>query len=665
MARKDSFIAFLITLCVVAAIILAVGLITVFQHRDAQEEREKALRTKRIAGERFGRERRDLARRFQGAAQPSNIRGESVTPVPVRSTTESRKEQSAIKPLPTEVSPWVKTNLSGRIVDPWGRSQPGVFVTLDIEDGSLPDMTRAESNLDGSFQLTIQANPDWLSLFLASAKPRFAVHGTAAALLLHQNLTRGNLEEEHLIVIAKTRPLAGRIIDSVSSRGVSGARIKLSYPIAVAKTWPVWRDGLELGFDTSDSQNSDVSGHFALPKVPQVPGCLLQIDHEQYESITVPLTKETETAEFVLQPLDQDQGTGHWIKVQGVVLDQDENPIDGAVVKVGPFRTRSDGSGVFEVQVDWRRLPSDSCLFAEKHGYQTARSNSSLSESISNHLHRHAPLEAITLVCGQPSVRMEGQVIGSDGAPAAGIHLKAMRVSEGSLAGDDTVTDKDGFFSLDGLQPGFYRLEASDVVGGGLLSTRPLDAPARNLKLSIDGPLFRQFHGRVHTGDGNPVANAKVRVYFPDGHPDMRLWSEVTSEQDGSFMLLKLPADKVRIQVTHPEMEELSQRFKPKELGAELTITVQRLCYFQLEVENSAHLPAHIEALDQDGNILSLYPLGDNLNVLRYRFQSSTEVIGVGESVQALRITRDDRVIETIPIRPAPGQIITFRRKTL
>ena len=106
-----------------------------------------------------------------------------------------------------------------------------------------------------------------------------------------------------------------------------------------------------------------------------------------------------------------------------------------------------------------------------------------------------------------------GRVVSESGQPLAGANVSATR-SDGS-AGPETATNSEGYFNLQGLDPGFYRVSASQP---GYVSQIPqLDPPNTALYRPGDSASLTLIKGGVITGvvtdiAGEPLVNMRVRA---------------------------------------------------------------------------------------------------------------------------------------------------------
>ena len=106
-----------------------------------------------------------------------------------------------------------------------------------------------------------------------------------------------------------------------------------------------------------------------------------------------------------------------------------------------------------------------------------------------------------------------GRVVSESGQPLAGASVSAFRSNGGS--GPRTATNSEGYFNIQGLDPGFYRLSAN--LPGYIIQIPQLDPTSTPLYRPGDSASLTLVKGGVITGavtniDGEPVVNVGVRA---------------------------------------------------------------------------------------------------------------------------------------------------------
>ena len=106
-----------------------------------------------------------------------------------------------------------------------------------------------------------------------------------------------------------------------------------------------------------------------------------------------------------------------------------------------------------------------------------------------------------------------GRVVSEAGQPLAGASVSASRLA--GSAGPRTSTNSEGYFNLQGLDPGLYRLAAS--LPGYVIQIPQLDPTNMPLYRPGDSASLTLIKGGVITGvvtniAGEPVVNVSVRT---------------------------------------------------------------------------------------------------------------------------------------------------------
>lgn len=108
-----------------------------------------------------------------------------------------------------------------------------------------------------------------------------------------------------------------------------------------------------------------------------------------------------------------------------------------------------------------------------------------------------------------------GRVVNESGQPLAGVNVAASR--SGGVPGQRTSTDSEGYFKLQGLDPGLYRIFASSPGYIGITAQTDLSNPnlfyrpgdSATLTLTKGGVIA----GVITNINGDPVVNVSVRAY--------------------------------------------------------------------------------------------------------------------------------------------------------
>ncbi|HEX6898567.1 MAG TPA: carboxypeptidase regulatory-like domain-containing protein [Thermoanaerobaculia bacterium] len=283
-----------------------------------------------------------------------------------------------------------------------------------------------------------------------------------------------------------SRTIAGRVVDALSRRPLSGALVWIGRP-PVASPVRSGDDGafrIAIPAGEEPSLEAVAAGYTPLSARPVKPG-------------------EKEPVVLALEP-----SAG----LSGIVVNGEGRPVPGARITADPPRDR-----VFPAQPISARSGDDGRfrltglrpsgayrLQAEHEGFARAEVTT-----------RTAPAgqtsEAVRIVMGKGQTA-SGRVVDDRGQPVAGVMVALFRMTgEGSKG----VSDQEGKFEIPRLNPGEYELllahpDSAPVHRRGI--EIPPGQPVVDLgdvELSSGGVI----EGRVVDGQGTPVAGAKISVF--------------------------------------------------------------------------------------------------------------------------------------------------------
>jgi RNA polymerase sigma factor (sigma-70 family) len=222
------------------------------------------------------------------------------------------------------------------------------------------------------------------------------------------------------------------------------------------------------------------------------------------------------------------------IPLSGVVRDQRGQPIADATISVqGKFeagrreRTQSDAQGRWSFET-----------VAQEPSMLNATHDDFAWTSIPLQVRSGMRAEATTLVMPRGK-RVNGQVVFSDGSPAAGALVRSQP------SGKSVIADDKGVFRLSGLEPGETSVWASHQVYG----SRAVELPKDQIETSKVTLVLRDnsIRGTVRDLHGAPVVGAQVRAM---SSLEDQIESEGRSESAdnitnvrGEFTLGPLPKD--------------------------------------------------------------------------------------------------------------------------
>jgi len=248
--------------------------------------------------------------------------------------------------------------------------------------------------------------------------------------------------------------------------------------------------------------------------------------------------------------------------VRGRVLDPDGNPLAHAGVLAGPDGgwmtgktvgvapeaafAETDAQGAFELPNDLP--PGTQPLHASAHGYPVWRGEVEVVAGRTSELEIHL----------EHGARIEGRLLGLDGAPVAGVKVLASEEDRGGwyhdrFAPSECTSDEQGFFALDWLAPGLRELNASDYERPELGRARASVSCAAGETATCELRLERgnEISGTVIDEAGAPLAGWKVGAQttgFYQWYP-----RDTRTDAAGRFELLNLGDGNHDLVVRSPE----------------------------------------------------------------------------------------------------------------
>lgn len=311
---------------------------------------------------------------------------------------------------------------------------------------------------------------------------------------------------------------------------------------------------------------------------------------------------EGETLEVVLEPGVHDE-----VVVAGVVLASGE-PVPKTSLALRPRGARlwsmnehtvTDAEGRFEV-----------ALRAE--GAWVASVTVPGAGGLAQEVAFDVPLDG-PLVIDLPVGAIAGRVVDESGAPVAGIPVGITMAAPGTKLQPTSgvITDAAGAFRIRHLPPGVYGLAAGTprpfdegrAFGRGAATGIAVEAGATSDGVEIVVVQPGRIEGSVTTGEGLPVADARVFVIgadgrLVDGHRDHR------SAADGSFEIDNVPTGNVRLHaVARVETTPAGTPVSVRSGGiahADLTVAAGTLLLVETRVGGAPEEVA-IEAFGADG----------------------------------------------------------------
>jgi len=246
------------------------------------------------------------------------------------------------------------------------------------------------------------------------------------------------------------------------------------------------------------------------------------------------------------------------VHLRGVVVDEDDRPLEGASVEIGrrtdalrpdgskasgapPIVLVSDAVGAFEA----RGLPPGTWPIAarlQERGfapYEGGTYTASAGESIE-----------VRIVLS-PGCTIGGVVTGPDGEDLPDVRVSAKRPRD-SIAHAGTRTDSTGRFELRGIHPGLFEVTAA-TRGDFEPATR--EFLLQHGQSGLWNPRLQRgsrISGRVVDHEGAPLVGWHVLIVPPD---NPHVWSDkARTAEDGSFVLADPPSGGFHVAVRTPDL---------------------------------------------------------------------------------------------------------------
>ena len=558
----------------------------------------------------------------------------------------------------------------GRVVDPEGRSIPGVPVIFRGRGGSDAS---AVTDARGRFELVAKREPGRVSTSALEYEDLFSLSVRAT------DASTGGLggDDELLLVTARHRPLSGRVVDEFGAP-MRGATVGLELPEGFLSRFDAVLDAAD---DRTWRVETDEDGAFELERAPVVLEARLTAKRDGYVDASL------------LPPL----GPGHWLELvlrrpeasedtlEGRVLDAAGAPVAGALVSLGGLCATTAADGTFRLgreDGDETGGTADAFdLVAVKKGYLPGRARA-LSDAETGD-----PLwpDWIEVVLGGEPLELAGRIVDERGEPLAGLRVWLDDPTRFGIVGDDltvqlenlvapigstyedssddyfrwTSTDDDGRFRVQGLVERAYTLGVLDPKGAATSRHGPFAAGRADLSIELARPEPRRVVGRLISDGGAQLEGAQVVLHAPMFGGVHHASDQVTTDAEGRFAFDGVTgADLtlwIRGQYVVPAVERVD--WDGDEVGE---IVVEALCHLKVDLGACPELADAIQVLDADGQPLVLRDIGAG----GYRSRDSWELIdgrsvalGVSERARELVLRKDYVEVRRIPLSLAPGRL--------
>jgi len=492
-----------------------------------------------------------------------------------------------------------------------------------------------------------------------------------------------DVEQKGRLLVAALRVNVDGVVTDRDGIPLPDTRVTLK-PIRLVD-FPEILDGTRQILPVGTQKKSGAQGRFSLRDVPG--DCaLLELEKEGYETLTVPVDLDLAGDQaFVLRPLASDR-----VILTGRVLDHHSCTVAQALVGLVDYRTRTDDWGLFRIEIHREEIPREGAnLFAAKRGYRT--------KVVAGFGARPDILEPqvdIELCLEGPALAISGRLLDSGGRPVAGSTMMLWeeeylfgRAAPEDLAAVDeqaaildgrpltvpaetrafSITDSDGVFAIGGLDDRAYRFRIFDDQIGYAMTTRSIRAGSRDVEIVIPADAFREkLAGRIVDRHGAPVAGAEIRACMQRIHnSNNNSWIGVGSarcDDDGRFVIPgACRLDTLLLDVSGPSVCSLQKQIEPDFSGGEITLVVERLCHFRIELSDPS-LARSFHLLDEKEELLEISEQG-GLRVFKKTpfplLGGKTEVISSSDRACTIKLNGEEE--RRFPVRLVPGEVTVLR----
>jgi RNA polymerase sigma-70 factor (ECF subfamily) len=550
-----------------------------------------------------------------------------------------------------------------RVLDYRGRPASGIrFVMLDREQS-------VESDSEGRFELPSDYPPAKLYVAPPNVMVRVGRH----------------LEgEDWLVVVAPQIDLNGVVVDE-NGTPLDGVQVDVRPVRLVDFPEVLDRTTRPAGYH---SVQTDERGRFEAHRLPG--GCaMLRLKKRGFKIATRPVAPDMAGVQyFTLQAL-----TSETLTLAGWVEDHAQRLVPDALIGLGRLRMRSDEQGAFRFDYRNEDIPEGwAMLFAAKRGYRTKVIPWDVSEAgaLENQTEMVIRLDG-------PALQISGRLLDAAGEPMQGSLIMLWGVEyldflDGLRSAEDlavaeahagpgdlppwtvppgsraySVTDRRGAFLVGGLDDRAYRLRIFDESAALAMSTAPIPAGTRNVKIRIPADAYREkMTGRVVDHQGEPVRDARVSIGVRRWqNSEDNYWDGIDrkarSDEEGYFELSRVcRLDTIALNIDGKNICQFSKRIEPEESGLDMILKVERRCYFRVELADPS-LAHSFHILDENDKRLEITEyIGDGgtrgfRNTPFPLSGGKTQVVSVSDRACTLHLRGDKDLF--VPVRLVPGEI--------
>jgi RNA polymerase sigma-70 factor (ECF subfamily) len=611
------------------------------------------------------------------------------TPLALRVNTEGRSTSHVAEPDATTASTASSApsalRIRGTVFD--AQAVPLAGLDVQFESKAQSDSSAAftaRSERDGRFEM--DAPPTRGELAVDHAEYATVMAG----------LYRPHASIEPVIVVAKTRPLAGRVRD-VDGAPLAKAQVHLALDDEFGTRFA---HVLDASVERDWNASADEKGAFDLGLVPRIDGSRLVTSLAGYERDVREAPSGSDRAlEIVLKRIEVNANA-----LTGDVRLPDGTPAAGARVAFGTSTLTTDETGRFSF--DLTEDDADKVV-AIRRGYLPAELAASAS----------APRwpEFVRLRLGASPNALSGRVVDAHGDPRAKIRVwladptyfgnvegslthvehvlggaptnaevAALRSAQGGkYEGPDLFwsyfeTDAHGNFRIEGLTAREYSLKAMDPKSLVQIEDGPFAVGSENIELTLDAQSeFHTVSGRVLARGGEPIpgiritaARRVVKVAL-DGWSSSRGHTGATTVTDaeGRFELEHVAREGIYLTALGDAILPTWFDFPEKVAGSaasleNIEIHAVRRCHVQVELSDRIARADAFSLLDASGERLSLSIIrGDNDSTSDTvpLIEGRSPVIAVAEDGTTLVLLHGTSEVERHPVTLTPGQLSVVR----
>jgi hypothetical protein len=464
---------------------------------------------------------------------------------------------------------------------------------------------------------------------------------------------------------------------------------------------------LDYSVDVRWRVETEGDGTFDLAEAPAIGGAELRVHHDGYKSWIEP-APQTSRADVVVV-LEQPAAAGHVL--EGVVVDQSETPVEGALVSMGIDTAITDANGEFSFELDaeetFNRLVAryvkvdQSKLLAVKQGYLPGEHTAELDADG----HPVWPERVVVRLGGEP-LELAGVVVDDEGEPQPGVRVwvadptffgglgdpeagrfPRMTHVESMLTGSEpgwhwVETDDAGRFELGGLLRRRYAVQAMNPDNLLRTEVTEVDAGRRDVRIVLSSEaVWATLRGRVADSRGEPIEGVDV---FPMCDAFMtRIQGRVAgtshataegtrTDAEGRFELTEVPRNLVylRLEGAQTVPLEWGRHIEGGLAGLvgqdhdDLTITLGRRCHFRVELARADEAD-QIAVLDAAGNPLEISEFRGNGRREAGRqplTDGRSNPLAVADTATTLVLYSGDREVRRVPLALTPGEQTLVRQ---